>query len=205
MNERAVRRKYRDRSLAVGIKAADTFASVSAGPAGSVAAISTAVAPPGSAMREHAHINPRPKPAPKPRSRSSRAWRRDGRVAASRTTWLADSVARSEPQILASIACSRRRTSPRRPRSPTTSATRRRSIAKPAMRSSPAPQVADCATARALTPQSACARNSLPKEFLIMRAVCGVHGAQPLRCRHGAITLIAADRARHVASFELAH
>ena len=128
-----------------------------AGPAGSAAATSTATLPSARTMREQAQVSARPKPAPKPRSRSSRSWAAAGKLAARRMICAAEVSPDVEPALGAGSRSSRRRRSPRRPHWPTGSASRRRSTAKPATHSSPAPRDADDATARALSPRSTCA------------------------------------------------
>ena len=77
------------------------------------------------------------------------AWRRGGQSARRPGCWCRSGAARIH-------AYRRRQTAPRRPHSPTASARHRRSTARRAMGSSPAPPVADHAIGRALTLQTSC-------------------------------------------------
>ena len=149
----------------------------SAGPAGSQAAINIAALPSGSTMREQAQTTGRPRPAP---IRATVQGAHDRRAEAPRRG------ARSEPATDCSartVRCCfgrrrRCRKLPRRRRSPTAGPMRRRSKAKPAARSSLRPQVAEFANRRARTRHSACGGTRSLKEFLIMRARCGVHAGR---------------------------
>ena len=193
INERAVRRESGDGVPAVGDTGGARVRRASAcGPAGSVAAISTAALPSPRTMREQAQVSARPKTAPKPRSRSSRSCAADGSVAARRMICAAEvSLA-----VEAALPCRPRFRGAEDRRAdrigPQDLRRRRRSTAKPATRLSRAPRAADRRnSASSLSTIGMRVGTRILKKFLIVRAVRGVHGGGGCAAELGGITLIA--------------